>query len=222
MIKPLALCLALLAPAFPAQAGPWLREKGSSFTAVSFSATYFLETTSQTYLEYGLTAKTTLIADIGMTRPQFTPQSGQVTLSFRRALSAPDARMKWAYELGLGTAWLGEEILPHLRAGLSVGRGLEWGDKSGWVTVEAAAVWSVSAPLHVGKLDATLGMNFTDVTTAMVQIYSTHSAGKSVASVAPSLVFKPAWSKFQFQIGSESELGNLADSALKVGLWRTF
>lgn len=205
-----------------AQAGPWLREKGTTFTAVSASTTYYLDTASQTYLEYGLSEKTTLIGDLSMIRLRNAPESGYATVSLRRALSKPDATAKWAYELGLGVGWIGAETLPYLRTGLSWGRGMKWGDKSGWATVEASAIWDLTHAQHVAKVDMTVGMNFTEVTAGMIQLYTAHMFGENVATVAPSVIFSPKSSKFRIQIGSESQLGNLGNSALKLGLWREF
>ena len=71
--------------------GPRLHEKGSSFTAVSLAATYTLETTTQTYIEYGFSNQMTLIGDINLARRQYLPGTGAATFSFRRALSAADA-----------------------------------------------------------------------------------------------------------------------------------
>jgi hypothetical protein len=204
------------------QAGPWLREKGSSFSATSFASTYYLDTASQTYLEYGFSDKTTLMADIGMARPRSNLHGGYATVSVRRALSAPEATSKWAYELGVGAGWIGTQILPHLRTGLSWGRGMTVGEKSGWMTVEAAVVWDLTYALHVTKIDTTLGMNFTDVTAGMIQLYTANVAQNSIATLAPSFVFAPKNTKFRIQIGTESELGHLANSAVKIGLWREF
>lgn len=215
-------CLIAIAWGTPAVASPWLREKGTGFSASSFSTTYYLETSTQTYLEYGLTGKTTLVAHIGMLRSYTNPRGGHATFSFRRALSKPDAPAKWAYELGIGAGWQGELAKPQLRTALSFGKGMKWRETSGWMTVEAAVIWDVSAQDHLGKVDATLGMNFTDVLTGMVQVYTAHASGKSAASIAPSLIVKPGWSPFQLQIGAESELGDPDNSALKIGLWRTF
>jgi len=206
----------------PAQAGPWLREKGSSFVAVSFSTTYFLETSSQTYLEYGLSETTTAIADFGIARLHNSPNGGYATLSFRRSILPPDSRSKLSYELGLGTGWLGEEMLPHLRTGLSWGRGITLAKKNGWTTVEGAVNWDLTNRLHVAKLDATLGINFTDVTAGMLQIYSAHTVEDSFATIAPSVVISPKNGKYRLQIGTESQLGDIQNSALKLGLWREF
>ena len=131
MQRLLFFILFILHAGLGASAGPWLREQGTTFSAVSFSSTYYLNTTSQTYLEYGLREHTTLIADIAMARAPYALQSGSVTASLRRALSKPDASSKWAYELGLGVGWIGPYTLPHIRTALSWGKGITLMDKSG-------------------------------------------------------------------------------------------
>lgn len=229
MIKAMRLKLTLIimtlltfTGASSAQAGPWLREKGSTFTAASVAMTYYLDTSSQTYLEYGLTDATTLVGDLSVIRLHNAPESGYATLSIRRALSKPDATSKWAYELGVGVGWIGAETLPHLRTGLSWGRGMEWGDKSGWATIEASAVWDLTYARHIAKIDMTLGIQVTEVTAGMIQLYTAHMFDDTVATIAPSVIFSPKESKFRIQIGTESQLGNLENTAVKLGLWREF
>lgn len=215
-----ALC-AIILLAQSASAGPWLREKGTGFSALSGTLNYFLDTTSKTYLEYGLTDKTTLVADIGVVRLNM----GEVvtgTLSLRRAISRPHATSKWAYELGVGGAWDGIVPSPHLRTGLSWGRGINLGQKSGWVTVETAVIWDLTQELHVGKIDATAGINFTDITSGLLQIYTAHNIDGSAVTLAPSLVFRPRDSKLRVQIGAESLLGDYERTAVKIGFWREF
>lgn len=222
MIKNLVLILFTMLLADGASAGPWLRAKGKGFLATSVTGNYFLDTTSQTYLEYGLTDKTTLVADVGFQRPRYALGSGNVTLSLRRALSKPDATSKWAYELGLGVAWSGETVLPNIRTALSWGRGVSWGKKSGWATIEAAGVWDLSYSQHAVKIDGTVGINFTEVTGGMLQLYTAHLNNRSTATIAPSIIISPKKSKFRIQIGGESEIGNRLNSKLKISLWRDF
>ncbi|MCX7567850.1 hypothetical protein OS189_16010 [Sulfitobacter sp. F26169L] len=181
-----------------------------------------MDTASQSYLEHGLTDKTTIVANIGMARLRHSPSGGYATFSMRRALSAPDATSKWAYEVGVGAGWLGDEVLPHLHTGLSWGRGVTWGKKSGWATIEAAVIWDLTDALHLGKVDATFGINFTDVTAGMLQIYTAHTSEQHIATFAPSVIFSSKVSKFKIQIGTESQIGNLGNSAIKLGLWREF
>lgn len=222
MPRHLLILLFTLSLVHPAQAGAWLREKGTSFSSFAFTGTYALDTTSQTYLEYGLTEKMTLGADIGYIRPRNALHGGYATFFMRRPISAPDAASKWSYDLGIGASWIGDQILPHLRAGLSWGKGMTWGEKSGWMNVDASVTWNLATELHLAKIDTTIGVNFTEVTTGMVQIYLAHLAQDTFATVAPSLVFSPGKSKFRIQVGLESPLEELRDSSIKIGLWRNF
>lgn len=203
-------------------AGPWLRERGTTFTAASVTSTYYLDTASQSYTEHGLTETITLVTDIGASRSRHNLMSGYATISMRRALSASDAKSKWAYEVGVGSAWVNDRFLPHVRTGLSWGRGMTWGKKSGWMTVEGAVIWDMTHQLHVSKVDTTVGINFTASTTGMLQVFTANVARQNIASIAPSLVFKPKITKFKIQIGSDSEIGNLSNTALKIGIWREF
>lgn len=203
-------------------AGPWLRDKGSSFTAVSIAGNYALETANQTYLEYGLTDTTTLIGDVGMARFHYIPNTGYATFSIRRALGPKEAASKWAYELGLGAGWVGEEILPHVRTALSWGRGITLGKKPGWMTVEGTVLWDVTYALHVAKVDTTVGLNATKKTKAMVQIFSAHAVGETIATLAPSVVYSPANTKFSILLGAESQIGQWDNTAVKIGIWREF
>ena len=212
----------LLILAHSADAGPWLRDKGASFSSTSFSSTYYLDTTSQAYLEYGLTANMTLIGELGITRYNTAQQGGNATISMRRALGPKDGKSKWAYEIGIGTGWYGEDVFPHIRTGLSWGKGIKWKGKTGWTTVDASVVWDITHDLHVAKIDATLGLNLTEVTSGMIQIYTAHTKGNSTATIAPSFIFKPKERKFRVQVGTETPLRNLANSAFKIALWREF
>ncbi|MBB3994888.1 hypothetical protein GGR95_002538 [Sulfitobacter undariae] len=212
----------LLIMPFGVEAGPWLREKGATFSATSVTGTYFLAITSQTYVEYGLSAKSTVVADVSMTRQYGYLNSGKATFSIRRALVPEDAKSKWAYEVGIGTAWTNTENLPHLRTALSWGRGINWGGTSGWATVEGAVIWDLTYALHIKKIDATLGLNFTDVTSGMLQFYTSHVGGEIYGTFAPSIILKPEFTKFDIQIGLESPLGDKDNTAIKLGVMRTF
>jgi len=222
MVLRLVLLLICLALPQEGTTGPWLREKGSTFTAVSIAGTYYLDTATQTYIEYGLTEKITIVADVSTARFLYAPPSGYATLSFRRALGAKDATSKWAYEVGVGTGWIGEMLLPHVRTALSWERGVTWGKKSGWMTVEGAVVWDMTYALHVAKLDTTVGLNLTEKTKGMIQLYAMHAAGESIATIAPSVVYSPENTKFSIQFGTESEIGRLYNSAVKISIWREF
>lgn len=222
MIYRLVLAFFILVVPQILAAGPWLREKGSSFTAVSISGNYALETASQTYLEYGFSDKTTLIGDVGMARFHYIPNSGYATFSIRRALGPREAASKWAYELGLGAGWVGEEILPQVRTAINWGRGIKLGEKSGWMTVEGAVLWDVTYASHVTKIDTTVGLNLTDKTKGMLQLYTAHAVGESIATLAPSVIYSPESTNFSIQFGAETQIGHWDNAAVKIGIWREF
>ncbi len=214
------LILPFLATA--ANAGAWLREKGSSFTSISFSATWFGDTANSSYLEYGVRDDLTLGTDIGYSNSTLGIQSGYGTIFLRRPIGKNAGPNKWAYELGVGAAWINDIVLPYVKTGLSWGRGFTIHEKSGWIAVDASVTWELSLGNRLTKIDTTVGVNFTDVTTGMVQLYLADLANDSYASIAPSLVFKPRKGKFRIQIGAETQLDNFDNPALKLGIWREF
>ena len=222
MIMRFILFIVFAALVQSATAGPWLREKGKGFISTSVTGNYYFDTTNQIFLEYGLTDKTTVIADVSFLRPRFAIGGGNATLSIRRALTKLDATSKWAYELGVGAGWVGDDVLPNIRTALTWGRGVKWGEKNGWATVEASGLWDVTYGQHVMKLDSTIGMNFTDVTAVMLQLYTARFESGSIATIAPSIILTHKKSKFRLQIGAESQIGNRENSAIKLSLWRDF
>ena len=206
----------------PVAAGAWLREKGSTFTSTSFSATYFRDIASSTYLEYGFSDKMTVGLDVGYFTSRFGLKSGFGTVFLRRSIGKNEGPNKWAYEVGVGAAWAGELVIPHIKTGLSWGRGIKVKDKSGWATVDASVKWDVSQGLHVTKLDGTVGLNFTDTTAGMFQIFVTNLDGATYGTLAPSVIYTPRKGKFKIQFGAESPVDDFINTSLKIGIWREF
>ncbi|MGJ8546464.1 MAG: hypothetical protein ACSHWZ_13550 [Sulfitobacter sp.] len=212
--------LLLTAPAL--DAGPWLREKGKTFSANSFTINAYLETSSGTYIEHGLSPRMTIGVDVSQYRSFTALPSGSATLFLRRSLVAQDRPFKLAYELGAGTDWHGAAYAPHLKTALSYGRGLQWAGKSGWMTFEAAVIWDIAQDRHEVKFDSTLGLDFTDHFTGMLQLYLSHQDSTGFATLAPSLLLTPKDSRFRFQIGVETPLGKTDRTAFNFGLWTEF
>ena len=211
-----------LSLAFPVSAGPWLREKGKTFTSISFATTWDLQSSSSTYLEYGWSDAMTVGADIGVFRNPALGQTGFVTLFLRRALGKNDGKYRLAYELGAGASWEGALTVPHLKTGLTVGRGFQLRDMGGWMTLDASIRWDLGQSARLAKLDGTVGLNVTDTFAGMFQIFVTHSQGEVVAKLAPSLIYSPKSGKFKIQVGLEAQTDEFSNPALKLGLWRDF
>jgi hypothetical protein len=217
----LFFCACLLWPPV-ANAGAWLREKGTSFTSISFSTTWFRDTANASYLEYGVRDDLTIGADIGYASSNNGTQSGYGVIFVRRPLWQNDGPNQWAYELGVGAAWVDDYVLPVVKTGISWGRGIKVRDKYGWMAVDTSIAWDVADGHHLAKIDTTVGINFTEVTTGMVQLFIANLDRDTYASIAPSIVLKPRKSKFQYQIGLETQLGNADFTGIKIGLWREF
>ncbi|AXI48086.1 hypothetical protein C1J03_20040 [Sulfitobacter sp. SK012] len=204
------------------QAGAWLREKGSTFTSISFTSTWFLETANATYLEFGVRDDLTLGIDANIYRSPIQGQAGTVTLFLRRPLGDRDGKHRWAYELGVGADWIGDVIIPHVRTGISWGRGFSLGEKNGWMAVDASVNWDLGQGLHLTKIDSTLGLSLSDRFSGMLQVYLGSVGGESYGTLAPSFIFAPRKTKFKLQLGAEARVGAFENTGLKIGLWREF
>ncbi len=216
------LFVLILSTAPPLTAGAWLREKGATFTSLSFTTNWYYETGQTTFFEYGLRDDITIGVDIAMGLDRFGVQSGTGTAFVRRPLRWGDSANVWAYEIGAGASWSGERITPHLKTGLSWGRGLTLRDMAGWTAVDTSIKWDLGNGAHVAKVDGTLGFNFTENTTGMLQIYLMRDFNGSTGTLAPSVVYRPGESKFRIQVGVETPFGRARDTAIKLGLWREF
>ena len=213
--------LCLWAPA-PVAAGAWMREVGTTFTSTSFTVNYFRDTASSTYIEHGLRDDLTLGLDVGYYTSRFGVQSGIATVFMRRPLGPNTGKNKWAYEVGLGSGWIGELVLPHAKAGLSWGRGYKLGDRYGWMAVDASVTMDITYGQRLYKVDSTVGLGITDTTKGVMQLYLTQLNGALFGTIAPSLIYTPPQKKFSIQIGAESPINGWDDTAIKIGFWRTF
>jgi len=217
----LTFCLMLCA-ANTANAGAWMRAEGTTFTSTAFSANYFRDISSTTYIEHGLRDDVTVGLDVAYFTSRFGTTSGYGTVFIRRPLNWGADTTHWAYELGAGTAWAGELVLPHVKAGLSWGRGFQLGERYGWMTVDASITVDVTYGQPLSKIDATVGMGLTEQVKGMMQVYLSHLEGETFTTLAPSVVYSPKASKLSIQFGAQSTLGLWDDTALKLGIWREF
>jgi hypothetical protein len=214
-------CVVLILTTPPASAGAWMREPGTAFSSLSFSIDPNRTSALAAYLEYGKSKNLTFGADLNATADAGGLKTGQVTFFIRRPLGRPDAKYRLAYELGLGGKWEETEQALHLKAGLSWGRGIQIGQKYGWASVEASHILSLGDSADVSKFDATVGLNYTDRYTGMMQLFLSHSDGETSSSIAPSVIVKGK-GRFKYQIGFETPLGSDSRTSLKLGLWREF
>lgn len=208
--------------AAPLAAGPWLREEGKTFLSTSVSSTRTFETQSSTYLEFGLSRETTLVADLNLTASDPSGKNGSAVLFFRRALGPAEGENKLAYEVGIGADWGSYGTRPMVKTGLTWGRGMQMGAKGGWVTVDGSLLWDIKTKDYRAKLDGTFGLDLGDTTKGILELNLGHADGSTYATFVPSLVIRPPVTDFQIQLGIEAPLKGIATNRIKIGLWREF
>ncbi|NNE53195.1 MAG: hypothetical protein HKN30_12445 [Sulfitobacter sp.] len=204
-------------------AGAWLREKGTSFSSFSLSTSLFRETRSSGYLEFGLTENSTLGLDTGLSQNANGEKLAYGTLFMRRALGSGAGPNQWAYEVGLGATYRGGvDAQPHVKTGLSWGRGIQFRGKGGWIAADAAALWAISDDEHVSKIDTTLGLNFNNRFSGILQLNFAYQEGETFKYFEPSIVFNPPNTGLKIQFGLITPLDEPENSGVKLGLWREF
>lgn len=142
----------------------------------------------------------------------------------RRSLSAKERVNKLAYEIGVGGTYGGpnRDMIPHVKTGLSWGRGINLRRKSGWLSVESGVLWNLDNYNHVTKLDTTVGLNFSDLTTGILQLNLANQADETFGFFEPSLVFSPKNSGLKVQLGLSTPLGSVEKTSFKIGFWHEF
>ncbi|KIN63328.1 hypothetical protein Z946_2198 [Sulfitobacter noctilucicola] len=205
-----------------ASAGAWLREEATGFVSLSFGATQFSETTNGLYLEYGVSPKTTVGLDISTFTNSQNVRNGFGNLFLRRALGPSDKPSKFSYEIGIGGLWGNEMQRPTLKSGLSWGRGFQVKDRNGWVNIDGAFVYEPTLGEHITKLDGTLGIGFSQLTTGLFEVNISHQNEELYGAFEPSVLFKPAKSLFQIKVGAQIPFEEQKKTALKLGIWHNF
>lgn len=220
----LSALLACILAAPPAFGGAWLQEKGASFTSFSLSTSWLKDTRSSGYLEFGITETSTVGIDLGLSRNRTGRKLAYSTLFLRRAVGPEEGPNRFAYEVGLGATYAGTGTgaLAHLKTGLSWGRGVEFGQRSGWMSADGAVLWGLQKDNHVYKVDTTVGMTLTDRFTGMLQLNFARQEGETFSYFEPSIIYSPRNSGLEIQVGVTAPLDRLQNTSLKLGLWHKF
>lgn len=215
----IAVCAALTLVQ-PANAGAWLREKGTGFVSLSFGITQTDRTTNSVYAEYGLTDGTTIGIDISTFTATDDARTGNGHLFLRRSIGATDGPTRLAYEVGLGGIWDDDQTSPTVKTGLSWGRGFTLGNsRNGWVNLDAAYIYEPTNGQHETKIDSVFGLDFGEFTTGMVELSLGHQDGETYGAVEPSMLIRPRNSAFNIKMGAEIPFEDSGEAALKLGLW---
>ena len=208
-----------------AAAGPWLRDRGSTYLSFSFEAPQEGDGYASLYAERGVRPWLTLGVDAGRAAGDGEGQA----LAFARTTLGPQSdASRQSFELGFGARLDGEgEILPALRAGLSWGRGFETRYGPGWVSTDAS-VTGYGSFATVGeeglalKLDTTLGVRPSERSVAQLQLFWSRSgADEAAVRLVPSYARRLRGETFG-QVGLVIGTGAAPEIGVKLGLFTEF
>ncbi len=204
---------------FPADAGPWLREKGQGFLSLSTEHNSLTDIEGGVYAEYGFGAKLTLGAKVNIGMSPLGIGDQEIALFIKKPIGSQKNTWLFAYDVGLGHRRGANVDATYALIGASVGRGFSWGKRNGWLTFDVSAELptGVSKPLY--KADTTVGLAFHDQWKAMMQVFVASSDGDTDITLAPSLVWTPKESNSSYQFGFEMEDGQVS---ARLSLWRNF
>lgn len=218
----LALTAAFCAPQM-ASAGAWARGKGKTFVSATAILTWpkgraleYPDVYGGLYIERGLGPRLTFGLDIGTsdaTRPSRLKAMGFM----RYTLTAPDARLQFALDIGAGR-YLNA---PALRLGAALSSGVSLGSKQGWISLDAHALHQIGTSKTAITLDATFGVSM-ERSKLMAQLSGFRSLdGRRSAQITPSYVRQIGKGRF-FEIGASIDLKSTPDPVLKIGVWQEF
>lgn len=217
----LAIILLSLCVALPANAGAWLRDKGTGFlslTGTLFGSADTFNYKSAVYGEWGLSPKITVGFDLN-DRPGLT---GHALVFARVPLLDLGKKGRLSLEFGGGGHHYVNQWHPMYKTGLSYGRDLstQWGP--GWVAVDMAVEHRLGSGDPFYKLDATIGLSANRRFNPMLQIESSYFSNSQIYwAITPSVVIK-GQNQTRWIFGIEHRSAYPKGYGLKVALWREF
>lgn len=218
----IALAAALVAALWGASAaaGPWPRERGEGFVALTGRAGV-----AELYGEYGLTAGLTLGVQATLPQGRRLPDLDLTArhLIWRGAGGAVVSAFAGAGLRGVEVEGM-TETAQVLRGGLGWGRGFASALGPGWVSVVAEAQ-AGAGPLvpawRAVKVDATAGVRPGGRWLAMIQVQGHHRAGQGAdLRLEPSLGLETG--RATLVLSPSVALRGPADARLTAGLWLRF
>ncbi|WP_199260177.1 hypothetical protein [Paracoccus binzhouensis] len=234
-------CLAALLLSPAALAGPWARDPGGVFAAVSTKQDGDNNRYASLYAEYGLGRRDTLGLELGDARGERT-----ILLWWQRALGRAEGPNRFAVSLGLGAIRRDGRYHPLAQIGTAWGRGfdsiplLRRIPGGGWLAVESRSklavltleypeepnvVWedpTYLTPETTHKLDLTLGWHARDDLMLIQQFrFEQRDDTGFSARLAVSAV-RDLWGPARVELGVIAPLAGEGELALKLGSWLEF
>lgn len=139
----------------PAMAGAWMQPPNTGFSALDLRYRVSQGRELGFYGSYGLSERLTLGLDLNDT----STDTAHALAFLRLPLRQGDTGWQIATELAAGANREAGQWLVMQRYGLSVGRGVQLGARSGWVSADLTRESRSSGTAKAWKLDATMGLN---------------------------------------------------------------
>ena len=232
----LCACLAWLLAATVALAGPWPRDPGHSFVALTGEQDRAGNSHAGFYAEYGLARRRTLGLEISHTDVGETSAMAW----YQRSLDNGQGQNRLSWSMGIGAIRRNGEVLPQSQVALMWGRGFSGLWDGGWLTAEARVrvagkteevtmrdgltqvEYAYLTPEVVGKLDLTIGIRPGPSWALVNQMrLETRKDTDFSAKLASSVVYDlsgPA----RLEIGVVAPLAGPSEAAIKIGTWLEF
>lgn len=220
----------------PAQAGPWPREPGQAFIALTGERDREGNSFTGFYAEYGLARRRTLGLEISHT------DVGETTAMawYQKSLDGGHGPNRLSYAMGFGAIRRDGQLLPLSQAALMWGRGFSGLWDGGWLTAEARVKvagkteevrvrqgmtqveYAYLTPEIVTKLDLTVGLRPSPAWALVNQLrLEARKDSDFSARLASSAVYDLA-GPARLEIGIVAPLAGPSEPALKIGTWLEF
>lgn len=232
----IGVCLGWLVLVLPAHAGPWPRDPGQTFLALSGEGDRAGNSYLGLYGEYGLSRRRVLGAELGHT------DVGETTLLlwYQKSLDDGEGPYRLSYSVGLGAIRRNGEIQPLSQAGLMLGRGLAGPWDGGWMTAEARlkvagktekmtvrdgltqVEYAYLTPEIVGKLDLTLGIRPRPDWAIVNQLRLERGKDSDFQAKLVSSVVYDIAGPARLEAGVIAPLSGPGEAGFKLGTWFEF
>ncbi|WP_299984632.1 hypothetical protein [uncultured Ruegeria sp.] len=221
MVHLVLIFLLFITMGTPASAGAWLREKGSSFTAISLivfkAEDDIYKYKSSLYAEWGLRPKLT----IGLDAEEHQDLYGHALVFARVPVADFGQAGRLAAEFGVGAHHRQYSAWAMYKATLSYGKGIQTGLGAGWINVDTALEYRTHEAL-IRKLDFTTGLSSGRRLDPLLQIETSYVSDRPwYWSVRPSLMYRPKTGKLSWIVGAERNSAH-DHIGFKFALWRSY
>lgn len=220
----------------PAHAGPWPREEGRAFVALSGERDRDGNAYAGLYAEYGLSRRRTLGLEVSRTNVGET----SALVWYQKSLDDGEGPNRISYAVGAGAIRRGGDLLPVSQAALMWGRGITGIWDGGWVTAEgrvkvtgemerttageglSRVAYAYLTPKAILKLDVTLGLRPTERLAVVNQLRLESGKDSDLSAKIASSVVYDLGGPASLEAGIVAPLAGPSEAAIRVGTWLEF